>query len=308
LVLQKKLLEKIEEFAGKECGVTNRLYASKHIQQLKNHIDGTVTLTPSEIEHKLGFLIGRTSITLDNGFDELEFLRARRCELQPFSNVSELSYIENPSANFPKLGRLNQTGEALFYAAIINSKCNKSLNVILSKAGACTSDKMCILRSHQTTGVELTLRIIGIWDDIRRGIKPSFMSVEVYEYYRAAYEKMSEKFPPELLEAYQLTDRFLADIMSRKGNERLYEVTSCASKIMLDDEQQEKAIDGIIYSSVEAKGEVVVALKPGAVNNMLDHQWVSEVLVKQHYGYEFFDYHTISISDIDANSGALNKR
>jgi hypothetical protein len=308
VTIHKKFREKVEQFATTECGVTNCLYASTYIQQLNSHIDGTATLSFSEIEHKLDFLIGCTTITLDNGYEGLELLRARRCELQPFSNVNELSYIQKPSKSFPKLGRLNQTGEALFYAAIINSKCNKSLNVILSEAGARTLDKMSILRSVQKESMELTLRIIGLWDDILRGVKPLFMSDEVYEYYCSAYDYMVEKFPSKLLVAYQLTDRFLADIMSRKGSERLYEVTSCASKIMLDDKKQEKAIDGIIYSSVEAKGEAVVALKPDAVDKMLEHQWVSEVLVNMHHGYEFFDYVTVSISNINTQSGSLIKR
>jgi len=307
IIIGEKLRLKIEEKAFKECGVSNLLSVSTYIHQLKKHIDGTLRLPNNEIEQKLDFLIGCMTITLDNPFINLEFLRARRSEEEVFCNVNELSYIKKPSKTFPHLGRLNSAGMSLFYASVIrpDSKTDKGLMVVLSEARARKLDRMRVLRSRQKENEDLNLRMIGIWDDIRRGCKPAFMDSKVYNYYAATYDYMLSKFTPTLLIAYQLTDRFLADIMSRKGSSKLYDVTSITSAIMLDDKEQETKIDGILYSSVEAKDEPVIVLKPEAVDAKLNHDWVTEVLIKQHYGYEFFDYETIKKFTINKKTGEL---
>ena len=307
IIIEEKLRLKIDEKAFKECGASNLLSVSTYIHQLKKHIDGTIRLSNNEIEQKLDFLIGCMTLTLDQPFINLEFFRARRCEKIAFSNVSELSYIQKPSNNFPYVGRLNGSGISLFYAAVIRpgSKTDKGLMVVLSEARARNLDRMNVLRSQQKENEELNLRMIGIWDDIRCDSKPSFMDDHIYRYYLAVNDYMASKFTSKLLMAYQLTDRFLADIMSSNGSKNLYEVTSIASSIMLDDKEQETKIDGILYSSVEAKDEPVIVLKPKAVEDKLNHDWVTEVLIKQHYGYEFFDYETIDKFDINKKTGEL---
>lgn len=55
-------------------------------------------------------------------------------------------------------------------------------------------------------------------------------------------------------------------------------------QIMLDS----WSIDGILYSSVAAK-EPVIALH-NLQQLMLQHQFVGQVLVYEHYGYEFYHY------------------
>ncbi|MDW2001545.1 hypothetical protein R7P64_13230 [Vibrio sp. 2304] len=301
LQLESRLIGKIHEKATKECGVTNLLYVSSFIKQLDSYLSGNIELSVSEIEKKLDFLIGCMTLTLDLPYVELELLRARKCEKEPFSNVSELSYIHKPSVSFPRLGRLNAPGIPLFYAAIIDSKCDKGLHVVLSEANAHKMDQLSILRSHQKSGMDLNLRSIGVWDYIRQNIKPSYMSENVYEYYSLAFKEMSNAFSKELLLAYRLTDRFLAEIMCRNGSDRLYSVTSIASQIMLDS----KNIDGIVYSSVASKGEPVIALKPESVDAKLEHKCVSQVAIREHYGYGFYNYENIKIANMNEFTGQL---
>lgn len=303
--LEKNLIKLIHRKAKQECEVTNFIFASTYVEQLHSFINGDIELSNSEIEEKLDFLIGRMTITLDLSYSELEFLRARKCEKEPFSNVNELSYIQSPKENFPKLGRLNKSGIPLFYAAIINSKGNEGLNVVLSEANAYNLDRLSILRSHQKSNIDLKLRSIGIWNSIQQNKKPIYMSNRDYKYYFLAYKKMSNTFHPKLLLAYVLTDRFLADIMCMVGSERLYRVTSIAAKIMFEPNGNGSSIDGIIYSSVAANGAPVIALKPDAVKSKLEHQFVVQVQVMKHYGYEFYSYVNEQRASI-AKTGQLN--
>lgn len=299
--LQDELIELIDNKAKEECGVTNLIYASNYIKQLYSYICGEIELSASEIEKKLDSLIGYMTITLDLPCSKLKLLRARKCEETSFSNVSELSCIQNPKENFPKLGRLNKSGTSLFYAAIINSEKDKGLHVVLSEANAYNLDRFNILRSHQKSDTDLILRAIGIWDYIRQNNKPFYMSDNVYNYYLSAYKYISNTFSENLLLAHTLTDKFLADIMCKKGSKRLYQVTSIASSIMLESAH----IDGIVYSSVAAKGEPVIALKSTVINSKLEHQYATQVLINEHYGYEFYNYVNEKKANINKKTGQL---
>jgi len=171
----------------------------------------------------------------------------------------------------------------------------------LSEAGAKELDRLNVLRSHQKTGSDLNLRIIGIWDQVRRNEQPYYLSQNTFEYYKKTRGYMVQRFDPKLLSAYELTDRFFSDILSRKGNDNLYQVTSALSSVFMDENS-----DGVLYSSVEAKGEPVVALTPEAVDSKLEHQFACDVKIDECYGYEFFKYKTIAkTSSIDRKTGEL---
>lgn len=301
VVLQPQLIQLIEKKAREECGDKALLYSSTYICQLKNHINGVCKLASHEIETKVDYLAGCLTFTLDNPLQEMEFLRVRLCEGQKFGNVDDLSYIKRTTETFPQAGRLNQTGQALYYAAVAVKQDDAALKVVLSEAGAKELDRFNVLRSHQKTGSNLNLRIIGVWDQVRREERPYYMSRDDFQYYIKVRASMVQKFNPKLLTAYELTDRFFADILSRKGNDNLYLVTSALSSVFLDGNS-----DGVLYSSVEAKGEPVVALTPSAVDSKLEHQLACDVKVDKCYGYEFFKYRTIAkTSSIDRSTGEL---
>ena len=64
--------------------------------------------------------------------------------------------------------------------------------------------------------------------------------------------------------------------------------------------------DGVLYSSVKAKGEPVVALKPQVVDDKLVHQFATEVLIDKAFGYEYYEYRTLAkTSSIGRTSGKL---
>lgn len=311
--LSPNIKDLIDKKASEECEDTALLYASTFIHQLNDHINGICILSSEEIDQKIDCLGGCLTITLDIRVNKLEFIRARRFNKRKvenvqdlkFKNVQELSYIKDPKSNFPAMGRLNQIGEALFYASLAVKKDDTPLKVVLSEVRAKDLDVLNVLRSHQKDDCDMNLRIIGIWDYVRRDDRPYYLDEEFFNYYKKAAEYMESKFSPALLTAYQLTDRFFADILSRKGSERLYEVTSCLCQLFLEDDCVD-CVDGVLYPSVEAIGEPVVALKPLAVDKKLEHQWVFQVKVDKWFGYEFFDYKTLEKTKrIDASSGEL---
>lgn len=299
--IEPELMSLIEHKAQNEDPDKTLEYVVEYISQLNKHVSDEITLSSYEIEQKLDYLIGCTTITLDLPLNNLEFLRARKLEGNSFKHLDDLSYIKLPSDKFPQIGRLNSLGQPLFYAALKVRKCDKALDVVLSEADARDLDKFTILLSSQKDGTDITLRILGIWNDVRIGIKPFYMDSTVFQYYLATYEKIVSQFPAKLLKAYQLTDRFLADIISRKGSSRLYEITSVASSIMLSSDN----IDGILYSSVKANGEPVVALTPFTVDNKIEHSRATEVFVEKHLGYEFYNYKTEHIGSITPTSGSI---
>jgi hypothetical protein len=302
MVLQPQLIRLIDEKAREECGDTAVLYSSTYICQLNDHINGTCKLANHEIETKVDYLAGCLTFTLDNPLQQMEFLRVRLCEGQKFGNVDDLSYIKRTTDTFPQAGRLNQKGQALFYAAVAVKQDDAALRVVLSEAGAKELDRFNVLRSHQSSESDLNLRIIGIWDQVRRDERPYYLCQDTFQYYKKVRDYMIQKFDPKLLTAYELTDRFFADILSRKGNDNLYQVTSALGSVFWAGNS-----DGVLYSSVEAKGEPVVALTPKAVESKLEHQFACDVMIEKFYGYEFFQYKTIAkTANIDIESGKFD--
>lgn len=287
--LEPELRALINQKGQAQCGSTALLYVSTYIQQLNGYINGTCELAKHEIESKIDFLAGCMIITLDHPINELEFLRVRLCEGQNFSNVNDLSYIKKTSCMFPKAGRLNLTGQALFYASVAVKQDDTALRVVLSEAQAKQLDHLNVLRSHQVSETDLYLRVIGIWEQVRRNEKPYYLSQDTFDYYTEARKYMAKKFSLDLLLAYELTDRFFADILSREGSERLYQVTSALSNVFLTEK-----CDGVLYSSVKAKGEPVVALKPQVVDDKLEHQFATEVFVEKSFGYDFYQFKTLA--------------
>lgn len=301
MVLAPELIKLIDHKASEECGYINLLHSSVYISQLNGHINGTCELTKHEIESKVDYLAGCMTITLEHPINELEFLRVRLCEGQNFTNVDELSYIKKTSCTFPKAGRLNLTSQALYYSSLAVKQDDTALRVVLAEAQAKQLDHLNVLRSHQVSGTDLYLRIIGIWDQVRRNEKPYYLSQDTFDYLTEVRKYMAKKFSLELLLAYELTDRFFADILSREASERLYQVTSTLSNVFLTEK-----CDGVLYSSVKAKGEPVVALKPQVVDDKLEHQFATEVFIEKSFGYEFYQFKTLAkTSSIGRKSGKL---
>jgi hypothetical protein len=289
IVLQEELIQLIEKKAFLECPKTAIKYTTTYIKQLKEHINGVNALPQSEIIHKIEYLVGCVYIALNCHLTNLEFLRGRRCDKDWFTKFEELSYIKPTTENFPKIGRFNKEGKGHYYGALMMPNCNRATNVVLSEIEARELDKINFLRSHQKNGCTINTGMIGIYDHIRRKNRPYYISEPIFLYYEEALKFMQKIFSTELFMAYQLTDRFLADIASSPSSTSLYAVTSEVSDILLSNE-----CEGILYSSVKAKDEPLIVITPTSVDEKIDHQCIHNIKVENQYGYEFYEYTTIT--------------
>lgn len=290
IVLEPSLVKLIDDKAREDEGGACLSGVTFTILKLNQYLSSDIDLTLEQRRGLLDLLVGSFSITLDMPIEDIKLIRARKVE-QPelfnyYGNISDLSYMANPTSNLPRLGRLNAAGTVLFYASIDNTPCDKSLKVTLSEIEVNDIDKVNVLYSTTKPEYDLNVRYIGIWDYVVRNRKPYFLSQAVFDYYVAAHEYMKNKFSKDQLLAYQLCDAFFADVLSREGSDRLYKVTSTLGEYFLEDSN----VDGIIYTSVKAKGEPVIAISPSAVNAKIDHVKAEAITINQSYGYNYYDY------------------
>jgi hypothetical protein len=290
IVLEPGLVKLIDDKACEDEGDACLLGVNITILKLNQYLSGEIDLTLAQRRGLLDLLFGNLSITLDMPIEDIKLIRARKVDQIPFfhyfGNISELSYMANPTSTLPRLGRLNTVGTALFYASIDNTPCDKGLRVTLSEIEAVDGDKINLLYSSVKPGYGLNVRYIGIWDYVVKNRKPYFLSQMVFEYYVAAHKSMKNKFSKDQLIAYQLCDAFFADVLSREGNERLYNITSILAEYFLEDSD----VDGIIYTSVKAKGEPVIAIRASSVGAKIDYVKAEAITINQSNGYNDYDY------------------
>lgn len=257
-------------------------YVSAITKQLNSFIDGNLEISDKGIEERLDDLIGNFTITLDLPIPiDLHIIRARKFEEgkdeKPcFEDVSKLSY---PPEDFAPLGRCNKKGKSIFYACVCVDESACRNNVAFSEVNALAGERINLLKSKSTQTINL--RYVGIWNHVVRNVKPYFLHEAQWETYHDAYTCMKDKFHKDLLGAYYLCDAFFADILRRKGSERLYKVTSTLTAMYLEGTEA----DGILYTSVKSEGSPVVALSTKAVDTKLVHISTESFEVLKDYGY-----------------------
>lgn len=258
-------------------------------KQLNSFIDGNLEISDKGIEERLDYLIANFTITLDLPIPiDLHIIRARKFEEgkdeKPcFEDVSKLSY---PPESFAPLGRCNKKGKSIFYACVCVNKSACRNNVAFSEVNALAGERINLLESKSTKIINL--RYVGIWNHVVRNVKPYFLHEEQWKAYHDAYTRMEVKFHKDLLGAYYLCDAFFADILRRKGSERLYKVTSTLTAMYLEGTEADGILykaDGILYTSVKSEGSPVVALSTEAVDAKLVHISTESCEVLKDYGY-----------------------
>lgn len=290
VMLEQKLVDLIDDKARKDepdgClgGVKFIIF------KLNRYLNGDEDLTLEQRRGLLDLLFGHFTITLDMPIEDIHLIRARKVDQPPllhyYGKISDMSYMATPTTTLPRLGRLNSAGTALFYASINNTLCDKSLRVTLSEIESNNNDKINVLHSKVSNDLDFKVRYIGIWDYVARNQKPYFLAGYFFDYYRTAFDYMKQQFTPKQFLAYQLCDAFFADVLSRDGNERLYNVTSILGEYFLEGSQ----IDGIIYTSVKVKGEPVIAISSNSVKSKIIPVKTEAITINQKNGNNFYDY------------------
>lgn len=257
------------------------------IGELNGYIDGVVHLSTKRIASLLDYLLGWYTITFDLSIPEnpgLKLLRARKFtekNSRPcFPEVQDLSYIADPKITFK--GRLNKEGESVFYGCIYFNDSFGGIDVAFAEVDALQLERVNILRSK--TKAEITVRFPGIFDCVRREARPYFLNEKIFSYWKEVYEYTEKRFSQNLFSAFLLCETFFSHILRRKHSPRLYDVTSVLGSMLME----EKNIDGVIYSSVQAEGSPVIALKPESVDKNVVHESAESFEINDVYGYALF--------------------
>lgn len=274
----------VEYFKSKNDPINICKDVSIFIQQLNDFIDNELELSEDRIKYLLADLVGSFTITFDIPMDKgTKIRRARKfdkIEEEPcFKDVSDLSYNPNPKDS--KIGRLNKENESIYYGCIY-FKDNAGINVAFSEVNALPLEKINILESK--TIKDINLRYIGIFDYVRRQVKPYFLSLDCYSVFEEVYEYAENTFDPHIFIAFQLCDAFFSDILRRKESNKLYIVTSILASLFLEGNN----VDGILYTSVKAEGSPVVAIKTTSVDNKIEHERAISFEIKESYGYALY--------------------
>lgn len=287
-MLEQKLVDLIDNKAREDEACLEQVKII--VGQLNQYLKGDFDLTLEQRRGLLDLLFGHFTITLDMPIDGIHLIRARKVDQPPllhyYGKINDLSYMENPTCTLPRLGRLNSASTALFYASINNTPCDKSLRVALSEIESNDDDKINVLHSRVSNDSDFKVRYIGIWDYVARNQKPYFLADKVFDYYQKVFDYMKQQFNPEQFSANQLCDDFFADVLSRDGNERLYNVTSILGEYFLEGSQ----VDGIIYTSVKVKGEPVIAISSSSVDSKIEHVKTEAITVNQKNVHNSYDY------------------
>lgn len=256
-------------------------------KKLNDYIDGRINLNKEILVCLLDHLVGYYTITLDlplnSGLKILRAVKFNNIEEKPcFRKVSRLSYIPKNSKIIPSIGRLNKYGEAIFYGCVYFDDDFGGYNVAFSEVNALKDEKINILKSEVTN--EIKVNYIGIYDYIKRGSKPYFMSEKVYSYFKAVYEYEKKIFDQYVFVAFQICDAFFSDILRRKETDKLYIVTSTLASLFFKGDR----VDGLIYTSVKAEGSPIIAIKPPSVDSKISHKEAVSFEIQENYGYAMY--------------------
>lgn len=102
-------------------------------------------------------------------------------------------------------------------------------------------------------------------------------------------------------DSYILCNAFLADVLKRKGSDRLYDVTSAIAKRLLADENT----DAIVYESVQVKDLPALAIKTDIVDNHIEHNQVTSIKIITNLGYGIYYSDEINKAMIVNNENEL---
>jgi len=280
----KRYIKKVAKHHNKDAQIhCNKV--SRYVNQLNHHIAGHIELSDKRIEILLDELVGFYTITLDTTLDiGTHIVRARKFEElnseKPYYTTTEkLSCIPKHLSHLSSRGRLNKEGEVIFYGCISN-KNDEGFNVAFSEVRALEGETLNLLKSKLVK--ELKVTYIGVFDYYKRGIAPPF---KVHPHFRLAYNYQKKMFDEYLMVAHQICDAFFSDILRRKGNDRLYQVTSVLASLFLEGNR----IDAIFYASVQAETSPILAIKPSVIGEKLKHIDAVSVFINRNYGYAVYN-------------------
>jgi len=294
--IKKLVLSKTPEKCQEEL-----IEASIYIEQLNNFIDDKIQLSENKVYQLLKYLYQNHTLNLIYQLDKDKWLRrARKYEERDikvpkycFTKTDELSVIPDDEKYKVPLGRLNKKEQPIYYACF-SDKIFNYYDVVLSEVNAIDLDYVNFLDSI-TTGYLEVIRI-GAFDLFMRSQALHHWidryNLRIFKLFKKFCEKKQNKF---LIESHQLCSAFFADILSRKNHKNLYKVTSILADIIFENEH----VDAIMYESVQVKGAPVIAIRPKALAQKVQHKKVASLRVEANLGYGIYYTDVINEGKVD---------
>jgi len=280
--------------------------ASIIIKQLNDFIDGNLELTTRGIEIRIQKLINDFTVNLEYELDStIAFRRARKFEKSVsnvpycFDDLQELSYIDDSNKEKIPLGRFNKKEESRFYASIHYTEHDEEqfFHSALSEVNANKLDYINILDSIPKK--RLSVVYIGVFDYFIRNIElPKWIDKNYRLAYKLFRNKCIEKDNLYIFESYILSNSFFADIIRRDGSEKLYQVTSVISAILLKNNN----IEALVYESVKIKNSPVIAIKTNVVDDSIEHKESYCYYIQENFGYGIYRASEINKCQITDNT------
>ena len=274
------------------------------IKQLNDFLDSKLELSSKEIENKVQRLISHFTINLAYELDsEIALRRARKFTTEEtsipfcFDNLKDMLYVPESKKSIIEVGRFNKKEESIYYASIFlkeNENEEYFFETTISEIDGIELDYINILDSKPTKCLNVVY--IGVFDQLARNKQlPKWIDKYYYKTYLQFKKKCLEKGNRCLFESYLLSNAFFADITQRNGSDRLYEVTSIISSILLADDN----VDAIVYESVKVKNSPNIAIKPKVVDNSVEHKEVCSIRINENLGYGIYYTEIINKGIID---------
>lgn len=288
----KKLIDdKREEM---NCRSDHLSFIGDTIKVLNGFILGCNNLSDEDIGRYLGDLIQYRvvlDIPIPVGTLFIRAIKFNQPNIYPeYDDVSKISYIPDDKLHLAKLGRFNKGNQSMYYGCI--SQSIKNSTVAFAEIDAKATEHINILLTRTTE--EIFVRFIGLFDYYRSGVKPP---IPVHEIFEEIYNHYQETHEEELLTAIDLCDAFFRDVSTKKGNERVYKITSQLSNLLLES----KSVDGLIYPSVEGGSSPNVVIKPTSIDKKTKHEEAHIVLIEQNYGYGYYGVSEFNCGEISNN-------
>lgn len=284
-MLQKDVLNLIDKKKNRLTHSSFTLeYVAGVIARLNDYIEGSIDLSPAEVDGYVGNLISNFTTSLYIPLSKgAKFIRARTYDNPTLEcNISALSHIQDESIKpLIKQGRLNSKSESVYYGCHYTVD-DGAVNVALSEVNAKPTQIVNMLESEAKSTINLYY--VGIYDYIYRHTKPHFLPENMYDYFKEVYEEQQKKYVPDIFTAHILCDAFLSNVLRKPLHGNLYQVTSKIWEVFMTD----TTVDGILYTSVKSEGSPVIALKPESVDNKLNHVSAKAFRVISDLGYGLF--------------------
>ncbi len=265
----------------------NLIKVSTYIKQLNSHINGNIELSSNKIYNMLTWLQANFTLNLIYKLDEGKVVlrRARKYEEKNsksfcYKHVQDLVCIPENQKDIAPLGRMNKAKEPMYYGVISHSHFNR-FDTVLSEVDALEYDVVNILDSMLDETISTCH--MGAFDLYIRYKK---LPDHIHDFNGEAYQYLIDSCDENkfLLDSYILCNAFFADILSRKKQGNLHQVTSTLSSIIFEN----KNIDSIIYESVQVKNAPVIVIKPEIVYEKMKHEAVVSFQVKSNLGYGLY--------------------